>query len=181
MMICGLSHPTHGDEHCWWEVDWEQVGAEHACQLDLNTVNAVIFWKWIFSDISIIIFINTRYLMFPRRSGPRAPAPWTRRWTAARAGPWDRDWTCRSASLDSSRTRLKQMNSVKSFHVVFSADSFAKYSQLLSLKRQLWRSRGNLENCIPLQTMVMSLLQKVLINQICKHFAIFYTCNFNAS
>ena len=33
------------------------------------------------------------------------------------------------------------------------------YSQLLSLKRQLWRSSGNLENCIPLHTIVMSLLR----------------------
>ena len=70
------------------------------------------------------------HLMCPRRSCPRGPAPWTRRWTAARADPWGRDWTYRSASPDSSRTRLKNnsffYNSLEVFSVVFSADSLAK-------------------------------------------------------
>ena len=107
-----MCYPTHGDKHCRREVDWEQVGAEHASQLDLNTVNAVILCKWIF-NVSNIITSDTciwsmTHLMCPRRFCPQGPAPWKRHSTAGRADPLGRDWTCRSASPDSSRTRLKK-------------------------------------------------------------------------
>ena len=69
------------------------------------------------------------HLMCPRRSCPQGPAPWTRRWTAARADPWGRDWTCRSASPDSSRTQLKKIVLLEfpwSFLLFFFANSLAE-------------------------------------------------------